>query len=104
MPTPTPFSLAVPQSVLDDLELRLARTRLPDEPPLAPWSTGTSVAYMRELIDYWRTSFDWRAQESRLNALRQYRVPLGDIDLHFIHEPGRGPNPMPLLLSHGWPG
>jgi microsomal epoxide hydrolase len=99
-----PYQLAVPESVLNDLRERLARTRLPDEPPLAPWSTGTSVGYMRELLDYWREGFDWRAHEAKLNAFRQFTVPLDGIDLHFIHEAGQGPQPMPLLLSHGWPG
>jgi microsomal epoxide hydrolase len=103
-PVPQPYLLKVPEEVLDDLRGRLARTRLPDEPPLAPWSTGTSVAYMRDLIAYWRDSFDWRAHEARLNAFRQFSVPLAGIDLHFIHEPGKGPRPLPLLLSHGWPG
>ena len=102
--TPQPFALKVPEAVLDDLRQRLARTRLPDEPPLAPWSTGTSVAYMRELLAYWHEGFDWRTQEARLNAFRQFTVPLAGIDLHFIHEPGKGPRPLPLLLSHGWPG
>ena len=99
-----PFQLAVPESVLEDLRQRLLRTRLPDEPPLDPWSTGTSVAYLKRLIDYWCDGFDWRAQEAKLNAFRQFTVPLAGIDVHFIHEEGVGPNPMPLLLSHGWPG
>jgi pimeloyl-ACP methyl ester carboxylesterase len=103
-PTPTPFQLRVPDEALQDLKARLARTRFPDEPPLAPWSTGTSVAYMRELVAYWRERFDWRAQEARLNAFRQFKVPLAGIDVHFIHEAGKGPAPMPLLISHGWPG
>jgi microsomal epoxide hydrolase len=99
-----PFRLEVPASVLDDLQQRLSRTRLPDEPPLEPWSTGTSVGYLERLLDYWRDGFDWRAQETKLNAFRQFTVPLAGIDVHFIHEEGKGPNPMPLLLSHGWPG
>jgi microsomal epoxide hydrolase len=104
MAAPTPFTLRVPDEVLADLRLRLERVRWPDEPPLEPWSTGTSVAYLKGLVDYWRTGFDWRAQEARLNAFPQFKVPLGGIDLHFIHEQGKGPAPMPLLLSHGWPG
>src|ERR1044071_7240867 len=99
-----PFRLNIPEAALEDLRGRLARTRLPDEPPLERWSTGTSRAYMEELVAYWRTGFDWRAQEASLNGLRQFTVPLGGIELHFIHEPGRGPQPIPLLLSHGWPG
>jgi microsomal epoxide hydrolase len=102
--TPKPFKIHVPDDVLADLRARLARVRWPDEPPLVPWSTGTSVEYMKQLVDYWRERFDWRAQEAKLNALRQFTVPLAGIDLHFIHEQGRGPNPIPLLLSHGWPG
>jgi len=102
--TPVPFELRVPDAALADLRERLARTRWPDEPPLAPWSTGASVEYLTELVEYWRTRFDWRAQEAKLNRFRQFTVPLAGIELHFIHEPGRGPDPMPLLLSHGWPG
>jgi len=101
---PAPFELHVPDAVLADLRERLARTRWPDEPPLAPWSTGASVEYLQPLVEYWRTRFDWRAQEAKLNRFRQFTVPLAGIELHFIHEPGRGPDPMPLLLSHGWPG
>jgi microsomal epoxide hydrolase len=86
------------------LRERLTRVRWPDEPPGAPWPTGSSVAYMQDLVDYWRDRFDWRAQEAALNRFRQFKVPLGGIDLHFIHEQGSGPNPMPLLLTHGWPG
>lgn len=102
--SPRPFRLHVPDAVLEDLRQRLARTRLPDEPPLEPWSTGTSVAYLKGLLDYWRDGFDWRAQEAMLNGFRQFTVPLAGIELHFIHEEGKGPKPMPLLLSHGWPG
>ncbi len=104
MVTPRPFQLNVPDEVLQDLRVRLERVRWPDEPPQEPWSTGTSVAYLQELVDYWRDKFDWRAQETLLNRFRQFTVPLAGIDLHFIHEEGKGPKPMPLLLSHGWPG
>jgi microsomal epoxide hydrolase len=103
-PAPRPFSLHVPDAEIAGLRERLARTRWPDEPPGEPWSTGTSLAYMQGLTDYWRAGFDWRAWEAGLNGFRQFTVPVGGIDLHFIHEPGRGPNPMPLLISHGWPG
>jgi microsomal epoxide hydrolase len=102
--TPKPFKVHVPDDALEDLRARLARVRWPDDPPLVPWSTGTSLDYMKQLVDYWRERFDWRAQEAKLNAFRQFSVPLAGIDLHFIHEPGKGPNPIPLLLLHGWPG
>ena len=102
--TPKPFQLHVPEADLADLRDRLARTRWPDEPPLAPWSTGASLDYMKDLTTYWRERFDWRAQEARLNALPQFTTAIGGIDLHYIHVPGKRPDAMPLLLSHGWPG
>ncbi len=99
-----PFQLSVPDSVLDDLRQRLLRTRLPDEPPLTPWSTGTSVDYLKQLLDYWQEGYNWREHEARFNEIRQFKVQLKEIDLHFIYEEGKGAKPMPLLLSHGWPG
>lgn len=101
---PEAFSLHVPEAALTDLRERLSRTRLPDQAPGEPWAYGTDVAYMSTLIEYWRDQFDWRAQEARLNAFPQYKVRLHDIDLHFLRVPGTGPDPHPLLLSHGWPG
>jgi microsomal epoxide hydrolase len=102
--TPRPFTLHVPDEILTDLRARLTRVRWPDEAPGSGWSHGTSLAYMKELVDYWRDKYDWRAHERRLNGWRQFTVELGGIDLHFIHEPGVGPAPLPLVLSHGWPG
>jgi microsomal epoxide hydrolase len=102
--TPTPFTLHVPEAVLVDLRERLARVRWPDEAPGSGWTHGTSLAYVQELVAYWRERYDWRAHEARLNRWRQFTVPLGGVDLHFVHEPGVGPAPLPLLLSHGWPG
>ena len=106
MPTsaPKPFSLQIPDADIADLHQRLARTRWPDEPPLEPWSTGTSVEYAQALCEHWRTGFDWRVWEAKLNGFQQFTVPIDGIDVHFIHEPGRGANPQPLLISHGWPG
>jgi pimeloyl-ACP methyl ester carboxylesterase len=105
---PQPFTLAVPDAAIADLKERLARTRLPDQAPSAPggdpWAYGTSVAYLSELIAHWREAFDWRAQEMALNTFPQFKVRLHDIDLHYLHVPGRGPDPTPLLLMHGWPG
>ena len=91
--------------MLDDLRARLDRVRWPDEPPDGrPWQYGTDLTYLRGLVDYWRSGFDWRAQEARLNVFPQFVVPLDGIDLHYLHVPGNGPHPLPLLLSHGWPG
>jgi pimeloyl-ACP methyl ester carboxylesterase len=102
--TPTPFKLAVPDADIADLRERLARTRFPDQPPGEPWATGTDAGYLRDLLAYWRDGFDWRAQEAALNAFPQFRVELHGIGLHYLRVPGVGPNPMPLLLLHGWPG
>jgi pimeloyl-ACP methyl ester carboxylesterase len=82
----------------------LERTRFPDQAPEAAWAYGTDVTWLRGLVEYWRTKFDWPAQEARLNAFFQYKVQLHGINLHFLHIEGRGPAPCPLLLSHGWPG
>ena len=107
-PKPQPFKLAVPDAAIAELRDRLARTRLPDQAPIPPggdpWAYGTSVDDLADLVAHWRDRFDWRAQEAALNAFPQYKVPLHGIDLHFLHVPGKGPNPTPLLLMHGWPG
>ena len=96
--------LAVSDAAIADLRERLARTRLPDAAPGEPWAYGTDVAWLGDLLAYWRERFDWRAAEARLNQFPQYRVALHGIGLHFLHVPGNGPAPCPLLLSHGWPG
>jgi pimeloyl-ACP methyl ester carboxylesterase len=101
---PEPFTLNIAEDAIADLRARLARTRFPDQAPGPAWAYGTDVAYLRELVEYWRTGFDWRAEEARLNAFPQYKIPLHGTDLHFLHVPGQGPNPFPLLLLHGWPG
>jgi pimeloyl-ACP methyl ester carboxylesterase len=101
---PRPFSIRVPDDVLADLHARLARVRWPDEVPGAGWSYGTDLGYMKELVDHWRDRYDWRLHEARLNALPQFTVPIGEVDLHFVRVDGLGPAPLPLLLSHGWPG
>ena len=104
MAVPEPFTLHIPEADLADLRERLARTRLPDQAPGDAWAYGTDVGYLSTLIAHWRDVFDWRAQEAALNAFPQFRVALHGIDLHFLHVPGVGPAPMPLLLLHGWPG
>jgi len=101
---PRPFTLRVPDETLADLRARLDRVRWPDEAPGAGWAHGTSLTYLKELVAYWRERYDWRAHERRLNGWRQFTAPVGGIDIHFVHEPGVGPAPLPLLLSHGWPG
>jgi pimeloyl-ACP methyl ester carboxylesterase len=104
MTTLTPFRIAVPDAVLADLRERLGRARWPDEIPGSGWTYGTDLATMRSLVRYWREEFDWKKQEAALNAWPQFTAPVGGIDVHFIHAKGVGPAPMPLLISHGWPG
>jgi microsomal epoxide hydrolase len=104
MPAPRPFTVAVPEATLTDLHERLARARFPDEPPGAGWRYGADLAYVKALAAYWSDKYDWRRWEGELNRFRQFTTPVAGIELHFIHEEGRGPAPMPLLLSHGWPG
>src|SRR4030088_2307749 len=101
---PTPFSLHIPDADIADLRDRLGRTRFPDQSPGDAWAYGTDVCYLRDLTDYWRNAFDWRAEEAALNAFPQCRVALDGIDLHYLHVPGSCPDPLPLLLLHGWPG
>lgn len=103
-PVPQPFQLHVTDREIADLRERLALTRYPEKTPGEPWAHGTDVDYLRDLIEYWRADFDWRAAEARLNAFPQFKVALHGIELHFLHVEGKGPNPTPLLLSHGWPG
>jgi epoxide hydrolase-like protein len=104
MAQPQSFNLRTPDAAIADLRERLARTRFPDKAPGEPWAYGTDVGYLRELTEYWRTIFDWRTEEARLNAFPQYQTQLRGIDVHFLHVPGKGPAPWPLLLLHGWPG
>ena len=102
--TPEPFSINVADSVLADLRERLERVRWPGEVPNSAWDYGTNLAYMKALIDYWRTRYDWRAHERQLNHWQQFRVTIDGQRLHYIHERGKGPKPFPLIITHGWPG
>jgi pimeloyl-ACP methyl ester carboxylesterase len=98
-----PFEIAVDDATLDDLRQRLAGTRWPDEIPGSGWEYGSNLAYLKELVEYWRTTFDWRAQEKKLNLFHHFKTQVDGLEVHFIHERGKGPNPMPLVITHGWP-
>ena len=98
-----PFTIAIEDSVLEDLQKRLADTRWPDEIPNTGWDYGSNLGYLKELVEYWRTKFDWRAQEAKLNAFNHFKSEVDGLDIHFIHEKGKGPNPIPLIITHGWP-
>ena len=100
-----PFTVAVPDAVLDDLHARLDRTRLPNQVNGAGWEQGTDRDYLVELLDHWRHRYDWRATEARLNAVPQLVTDVDGQRIHLLHAPvGEPPTPLPLLLTHGWPG
>lgn len=97
------FTIKVPQKVLTDLQTRLKRTRWPDEVEGAGWDYGTNLGYMKELTNYWKNKYDWCKQEKALNEFSHFKANVDGFNIHFIHEKGKGPNPTPLLLLHGWP-
>jgi pimeloyl-ACP methyl ester carboxylesterase len=94
----------VPQAQLDDLARRLEQTRWPDEPSRVGWSHGIPVGYLRELAEYWRAGYDWRAQEARLNRFPQFTTDLDGHPVHFVNVRSPEPAALPLVLTHGWPG
>ncbi len=98
-----PFTIDIPQSALEDLADRLARTRWPAEVPYDGWTRGVPPAYLRRLAEYWRTSYDWRSHERRLNLLDQYVTTIDGQDIHFVHARSPEPDAYPLVLLHGWP-
>ncbi|MBY0013685.1 epoxide hydrolase family protein [Paenibacillus typhae] len=97
------FQIRVSDEVLADLEYRLKAVRLPAPIVGSDWENGTDSVYLESLIAYWRDHFDWRAQEAKLNRFAHYRSNIDGTDIHFIHERGKGPNPLPIVLTHGWP-
>lgn len=98
-----PFRIDVPQADLDDLHTRLAMARWPGQLPGYDWSRGVPVTYLKELAEYWRTGYDWRAQEARLNEFPQYITEIDGADVHFLHVRSANPDALPLILTHGWP-
>ncbi len=97
------FVIRIPDEALDDLSRRLAATRWPPSVDGVGWDEGTDVGWLRELCTYWAERFDWRAQESYLNEFRHQICRIDGLDVHFVHERGQGPDPIPLILTHGWP-
>ena len=97
------FSIQINQEVLDNLNYRLDHFRWPDQIKDSGWERGTDIDYLRSLVSYWRDKYDWRKEESELNRLSQFHCDVDGIDIHFVHERGKGPNPMPIILTHGWP-
>jgi pimeloyl-ACP methyl ester carboxylesterase len=99
-----PFQSETDPAQLADLRDRLARTRFAPALSGTDWTLGTPQGYLAELVEYWRSAFDWPTAERRINTLPQFVTDLGDATLHFVHAKGVGPRPFPLVFSHGWPG
>src|SRR4051812_16793238 len=99
-----PFTVAVPDSDIQDLRDRLARTRWSDELPDAGWDYGTPVGYLRELCAWWANDFDWRTVEKQINAWPQAVTLIDDLRIHFLHVRSPEPDALPMIVMHGWPG
>lgn len=99
-----PFTLAVPQSELDDLKARIDMARWPEKEPVDDWSQGTPLAVLQDLVAYWRNDYDWRQCEARLNALGQFMTEIDGLDIHFLHVRSPRADAMPVVMTHGWPG
>ncbi|MFL6140520.1 MAG: epoxide hydrolase family protein [Labedaea sp.] len=98
-----PFRIEVQQADLDDLNRRLEHTRWPDEIPGVGWERGVPLDYLKELAQYWRTEFDWRVMEARLNELPQFTTEIDGANIHFVHVRSPEPDATPLLITFGWP-
>lgn len=98
------FTIHVADSTLDDLKRRLALAKWPDAIDGSGWQYGVDVAYMKELVEYWRTRYDWREHERALNAIPQFTTQIDGIDVHFLHVRSKHANALPLVVVHGWPG
>jgi pimeloyl-ACP methyl ester carboxylesterase len=97
------FRIHVGQEVLSDLLQRLKRTRWSDEVKGAGWDHGTNLEYLKDLVDHWQHRYDWRKHEAELNEFAHFKADIGGVNIHFIHERGKGPSPTPIILTHGWP-
>jgi epoxide hydrolase len=98
------FRIAIPETDLDDLNDRLARTRWPSELAGIGWSRGVPVEYLKELAEYWLAGYDWRTWETKLNEFPQFMTEIDGANVHFLHVQSREPDALPLILTHGWPG
>ena len=100
----TNFDISVENATLDQLRDRLINTRYPDEITGSGWNYGTDLSYLKELVQYWHSDFNWSKQQALINSFSHFRTTVDDINIHFIHEKGKGPDPFPLIITHGWPG
>jgi microsomal epoxide hydrolase len=102
--TPRPFTVNIPKSAVDRIVDRVRKARWPDRLDAPDWRYGANWDYLKSLAGYWSTTFDWRRAEASLNRYPQFVARVQDFDIHFYHVKGRGPRPVPLILTHGWPG
>ena len=98
------FTVPYSSSSVENLRNRLKQTRWPDEIPHSNWAYGFDLRFLADLCDYWMDRFDWKAQIDRISAFNHYIFRTNEGRVHFIHEKGKGTAPMPLILTHGWPG
>jgi pimeloyl-ACP methyl ester carboxylesterase len=99
-----PFRINIPEADLVDLKRRLAATRWPDKETVADDTQGVPLAMLQDLVRHWRTDYDWRKVEARLNALPQFITEIDGLDIHFIHVRSQHDNALPMIVTHGWPG
>jgi len=99
-----PFRIEISDDQLNDLRSRLRASRWPTPVSGANWDDGTDLDLMKRLANYWRDHFNWKEQEERLNRLPHYMATINGAQVHFVHQPGNGPAPLPLVITHGWPG
>ncbi len=104
MTDPQPFILNTPEETLDTIRRKVIAFPWHEMPVDGGWEYGTNLNYMREFCHYWTREFDWRSQEASINRFSHFKTSIDGTDIHFIHEKGSGPNPKPLIISHGWPG
>jgi pimeloyl-ACP methyl ester carboxylesterase len=102
--TPREFRVAIPQTTIRRILTRVRQARWPDSLDAPDWRYGVNWNYMHALAQHWTTRFDWRKAEAGLNRYPQFMAKVEDFDIHFYHARGKGPNPVPLVLTHGWPG
>jgi pimeloyl-ACP methyl ester carboxylesterase len=99
-----PFQVNIPEQALADLRNRLAMARLPDQETVSDFSQGVPLKTVKQLLQHWRTKYDWRRVEARINAVPNFITEIDGLDIHFIHVRSKHPGAMPLIVTHGWPG
>lgn len=99
-----PYQISIAEEAIQDLRRRLEMTRWPKSIDVGSWEDGAALSFMERLAEYWLHQFDWREQEARLNHLPNWMMSVDGYNIHFVHQTGVGPSPLPIILTHGWPG